>query len=328
MSALYRQWLILKILPTQTKISTNGIRDRLINSYGVSTTLRTVQRDLNALVDDYKFPLICDEEKEAGWSWSKDTPAFGITNLDPVTALTFKLAEEYLKRMLPRGAVTALEPYFKAANDRIKSTSESSLLRWPDKIRVVSRNLPVIYPQVSDDILDKVYTAVLEERRFGARYRTSGGKIKEFDVNPLGMAFVEGLTYLVATLNKHEKPASLFLHRILDVKPTDVPVTIPEGFDLDKFTSSELSFPIGDSIELKAVFSRKPDFERLRETPISEDQKITEKDGGWLLQATVSDSYQLRWWLKGFGDRVEVMGPSSLRQEFVELAKKLASTYI
>lgn len=327
MSALYRQWLILKILPTRTKISTNGILDRLVNSHGVSTTLRTVQRDLNALVDDYKFPLICDGEKEAGWNWSKDAPAFGITNMDPVTVLTFKLAEEYLKRMFPRGAVAALEPYFKAANDRIKLTSESNLSRWPDKIRVVSKNLPVIYPQISDDILDEVYTAVLEERRFGVRYRTSGGKCKEYDVNPLGMAFVEGLTYLVATLNKHEDPILLLLHRMLDVTPTDVPVTIPEGFDLDEYTSSELSFPIGDDIKLNALFSKKSDFERLRETPISEDQKITEQDGGWLLQATVSDSYQLRWWLKGYGDRVEVIGPQRLRQEFAEQAGKLANMY-
>jgi predicted DNA-binding transcriptional regulator YafY len=328
MSAIYRQWLILKILPTRTKISTNGILDCLINSYGVSTTLRTVQRDLNALVDDYKFPLICDGEKEAGWRWSKDAPAFGITNMDPVTVLTFKLTEEYLKRMFPRGAVTALEPYFKAANDRIKLKSESSLSRWPDKIRVVSRNLPVNYPQVSDDILDKVYTAVLEERRFGVKYRTSGGKHKEYDVNPLGMAFVEGLTYLVATLNQHDDPILLLLHRMLDVTPTDAPVTIPDGFDLDEYIYSELSFPIGDDFRLEALFSKKSDVERLRETPISEDQKTTEKDGGWFLQATVMDSHQLRWWLKGYGDRVEVVGPQSLRQEFAEIAKKLASMYV
>lgn len=328
MSALYRQWLILKILPTRTKISTNGIRDRLVNSYGVSTTLRTVQRDLNALVDDYKFPLICDGEKEAGWSWSKDAPAFGIANMDPATVLTFKLAEEYLIRMFPRGAVTALEPYFKTANDRIKQSSESSLSRWPDKIRVVSRNLPVRFPQVSEDIMDKVYAAVLEERRFVAKYRTSGGKFKEHDVNPLGMAFVEGLTYLVATLNKHEEPVLLLLHRILEVKPTDVPITVPEGFDLDGYISSELSFPVGDNIKLETLFSKKSDIERLKETPISDDQKITEKDGGWLLQATVMDSHQVRWWLKGYGERVQVVGPQSLRQEFVDLAKKFASLYL
>lgn len=322
---LYRQWLILQMLPTRTRISTNHILDRLVNAHGISTTLRTVQRDLNDLEDN--FPLICDGEKEAGWSWSKDAPAFGIANMDPATVLTFKLAEQHLERLFPRGTLAALEPYFKAANDKIKKTSESTLSQWPDKIRVVSRNMPAKHPQISDDILDKVYTAVLDERRFNATYRTVGGKIKEFDVNPLGMAFVDGLTYLVATLNEHDDPLLLLLHRMLDVKPTNVPVTVPEGFNLAEYTNTELSFPIGTDIKLQAFFSKKSDIERLREAPLSDDQKIAERNGGWSLQATVSDSHQLRWWLRGYGDRVEVVGPEKLRQEFVDMALGLVKRY-
>lgn len=322
---LYRQWLILQMLPTRTKYSTNQILDRLVNGHGISTTLRTVQRDLNDLEDN--FPIICDGEKEAGWSWSKDAPAFGIANLDPATVLTFKLAEQHLERLYPRGTLSALEPYFKAANDKITKTSESALSHWPDKIRVVSRNIPVKSPQIADEILDKVYSAVLDELRFNATYRTIDGKIKEYDVNPLGMAFVEGVTYLVATLNKHNDPILLLLHRMLDVNLTDVPVTIPEGFNLDEYTNSELCFPVGEDLKLKVFFSEKSDVERLREAKLSEDQKITEKDGGWLLQATVSDSYQLRWWLRGYADRIEVVEPKDLRQEFVEIALGLAKRY-
>lgn len=322
---LYRQWLILQMLPTRTRLSTNNILDRLVNGHGISTTLRTVQRDLNDLEDN--FPIICDGEKEAGWSWSKDAPAFGIANLDPATVLTFKLAEQHLERLYPRGTLTALEPYFKASNDKIKMTSESTLSNWPNKIRVVSRNLAVKHPHISDDILDKVYSAVLDEHRFNATYRNIQGAVKEYDVNPLGMAFVEGVTYLVATLNNHCNPVTLPLHRILDVKPTTIPATIPDGFDLDECISTELTFPIGDDIKLKILLSEKADIERLREAPLSDDQKITEKGGRWLLQATVSDSYQLRWWLRGYGDRVEVMGPKSLRQEFVEMALGMANLY-
>jgi len=206
---LYRQWLILQKLSSHKRISTNDILSHLVNAHGISTTLRTVQRDLNDLEDI--FPIICDGEKQAGWSWSKDAPAFGIANFDPATVLTFKLAEQHLSRLYPRGTLSALEPYFKAANDRIKKSTDSSLSRWPDKIRVVSRNLKVNHPQVSDEILDKVYSSVLNENRFDATYRTIAGKIKEFDVNPLGMAFVEGQTYLIATLNEHDDPLLLVL---------------------------------------------------------------------------------------------------------------------
>lgn len=326
MSAIYRQWLILKMFPQKGGISTTVLLDRLCNEFGIEVTLRTIQRDLLSL-EANNFPLDCDGNNPATWRWRKGAPVFDISNMDPVTALTFTLAEKHLERMFPRGAMSALEPYFKVANDRMKQTDESSLSHWPDKIRVVSRNLPMIYPQIAEEIRENVYKAVLEERRFGATYRTISGKVKEHDVNPLGMAFVEGLTYLIATLNKHEDPVLLPLHRMMEVRPSDVPVKIPAGFDLDAYINEELKFPVGDDIKLQALFSNKGDVERLREAPVSEDQTITEKDGGWLLQATVGNSYQLRWWLRGYGDRVEIAAPEELRQEFVEMISKMSQLY-
>ena len=326
MSALYRQWLILKLFPPKAIISTTTLRDRLATEFGIEVSLRTIQRDLLSL-ETNEFPLHCDGNNPAGWRWRKDAPAFGIANMDPVTALTFTLAQKHLERMFPRGAMAVLEPYFNAANERMRQTTESSLSHWPDKVRVVSRNLPMLYPEIPENIRDTVYTAVLEERRFDATYRTLGGTVKDYDVNPLGMAFVEGLTYLIATLNKYEDPILLLLHRMVEVKATDVPVTIPEGFNLDAYIDEELKFPIGDDIKLKALFSDKADVERLRETPISDDQKITESGVAWLFQGTVGNSYQLRWWLRGYGERVKVKGPINLRKEFEELAANMAALY-
>jgi predicted DNA-binding transcriptional regulator YafY len=326
MSALYRQWLILKMFPPERIISTTTLRDRLATEFGIEVSLRTIQRDLLSL-EENEFPLKCDGNNPAGWSWRKDAPAFGISNMDPVTALTFTLAEKHLERLFPRGAMSVLDPYFRAAKERMKQTSESTLSHWPDKVRVVSRNLPMLYPQIAEDIRDKIYSAVLEEKRFIATYQTIGGKIKEYDVNPLGMAFMEGLTYLIATLNTHEDPMLLLLHRMKVVKLTDVPVTIPKDFDLNKYIDEELKFPVGVDIKLKALFSDETDILRLKESPLSEDQIITEKNGSWLLQATVGNSYQLRWWLRGYGERVEVKAPIKLRQEFAEMICKMSNTY-
>jgi predicted DNA-binding transcriptional regulator YafY len=46
-----------------------------------------------------------------------------------------------------------------------------------------------------------------------------------------------------------------------------------------------------------------------------------------LLTATVLNSLELKWWLQAFGDNVEVLAPSSLRQKFVELSKGLSEIY-
>lgn len=327
MDTLYRHWMILRMIPRRTRISTTEIRERLKSGYGIETTLRTIQRDLITL-EASVFPLECDSNRPAGWSWAKDAPAFDIPNMDPVTALTFKLAEKHIGRMMPQGVFNALKPYIKAADERLKLTKESTLSRWPDKVRVVSRNLPMIAPAVAEDVSDAVYSALLEERRFTVEYRTVNGRNKSYEVNPLGMAFVDGLTYLIASLNEHEEPVLLLLHRILKVVLLDKSVTVPVNFDLDTYIARELTFPVGGKIRLVALFTNKGDIQRLEEAPVSADQNvIILDDGNFELTATVEDTLQLHWWLRGFGARVEVIAPDGLRKEFAEMVRELAERY-
>jgi len=41
----------------------------------------------------------------------------------------------------------------------------------------------------------------------------------------------------------------------------------------------------------------------------------------------VRDDVQLRWWLKGFGEKVEIVEPAHLRNEFATMASKMAEKY-
>jgi predicted DNA-binding transcriptional regulator YafY len=51
------------------------------------------------------------------------------------------------------------------------------------------------------------------------------------------------------------------------------------------------------------------------------------EDGALHLQAKVVNTEQLRWWLLGFGDKVEVIKPKTLRQELAQIAASLHATY-
>jgi len=62
---------------------------------------------------------------------------------------------------------------------------------------------------------------------------------------------------------------------------------------------------------------------------VSEDQTIEPQDDGReKLSATVKDSLELRWWLLGYADGVEVQEPEALRDEFVEIAKGFRAVYL
>ena len=325
---LTRLLIVLRMVPRRGRISTTDILSRLKSEYDIEIDLRTVQRDLVDLSRSY--PLVNDEKRPAGWSWSKDAQSFDLPIMDPLAALTFRLVRDSMTPMLPRAALAALDGYFRTADDRLKKLPDPRLSHWPNKVRVVSRSLTLEAPEVDEAVLDSLYEALQREIFFELEYRTRTGKGKKYIANPLGLVFVDNLIYLVATLNDHDDPVQLLAHRMKSIKLLpDKPVIVPKGFKLQGYIDSgEFGYPLGGTIQLKALFD-KGAVPYLYETKLAPDQKLTERpEGKVLLEATVCDDVQLRWWLKGFGDRVEVIEPIALRNEFVELTTKMAEKYL
>ncbi|MEI6207022.1 MAG: WYL domain-containing protein [Desulfuromonadales bacterium] len=323
-----RLLIVLRMVPRRGRIATTEILSRLESEYDIEIDLRTVQRDLVSLSKIY--PLVCDDKRPAGWSWSKDAMSLDLPIMDPLAALTFRLVRDSMIRMLPRAVLTTLNGYFRTADERLKKLPDQRLSHWPDKVRVVSRSLSFEPPDVDEEILDSLYEALQLEVCFEVDYRTRSGKIKKYLVNPLGLVFVDNLIYLVATLNDHEDPIQLLAHRMKSMKLLpDKPVTISDGFKLQGYIDSgEFGYPLGGMIKLKALFD-KGAAPYLYETKLAPDQKLIEKpEGKVLLEASVRDNLQLRWWLKGFGERVEVIEPVDLRNEFIILATKMAEKYL
>ena len=96
-------------------------------------------------------------------------------------------------------------------------------------------------------------------------------------------------------------------------------VIVPEGFDLDRELAQGLA-GFGDRGEpLSIEIDCAPGLANvLAETPLSADQVMARRDNGSArITATVSDAWQLRWWLLSQGEAVEVCGPEGLREEII-----------
>ena len=80
-------------------------------------------------------------------------------------------------------------------------------------------------------------------------------------------------------------------------------------------------------IKLEAYFSG-PIGTYLAESPISEDQTLVDEEDGYVcLRATVPDTFELRQWLKSFGDEVIVTKPATLLREFRVMAETMSNCY-
>ena len=320
---------MLVLIPIYPKmLSTKAIRTKLLamnTDYDVS--VRTIQRDLEKL--SAVFPLTDEPRgREKYWCWSDSSAIRQIPAMSQTTALAFKLAAEHLKPLMPPSTHKLLTPYFDHAT---KILQQTKLGNWPAKIRIINRGPELIVPTIKPGVQEVVYEALLEGKQFEVNYKGKGrGAAKHQVLNPLGLVLRNGIIYLVATAWEYEDPLHYSLHRMNHPRLLDTYVKPLPDFDFARHVEEEgmFSYPVSEKkIKLRALFSPSAAL-HLTESKLSGDQKITDKkDGRVLVEATVADTAELRWWLLGFGSYVEVLWPKSLREEFAEVAEKMRDIY-
>jgi hypothetical protein len=66
----------------------------------------------------------------------------------------------------------------------------------------------------------------------------------------------------------------------------------------------------------------------LEEAPLGSDQVLEPiAKGTRRLRVTVRDSWELRWWLMGRADQIEVLAPAWLRHDISEALRKASAKY-
>ncbi len=78
----------------------------------------------------------------------------------------------------------------------------------------------------------------------------------------------------------------------------------PQEFDLKKY-DDDRRFGFGEGERIRLSFRiDKPYGFHLLESPLSRDQQVREMNDEYEITATVVDTEQLNWWLRGFGGAV------------------------
>ena len=325
-----RQISMLELIPRYpAKTFTNEIKDKLEN-LGYETTLRTIQRDLHEL--SRILPIVSDERSQPfGWSWEKDAQGYESPAMDPIQALTFSLAAQYLEPLMPKANFERMEGFFARAEKVLVGSEKTKLARWRKRVKVVSENMRFKDPKVNLDVRQKIYRAVYEGTQIKALYRKRGEKVAdERHIHPLGIVLKGSMHYLICMMDEDpNNPRYLPLQRFEKVELLNVEVKEPKGFDIDEFIhKNNLSYAYSNDLyTFEAVFDKTMAF-HLLETPLNSSQKVTEMgDDKLLIKARVPDTLQFEQWLMSFGSDVEVLKPKKLRNKFISLTKKMRSMY-
>ena len=290
-------------------------------------TTRSIQRSLERLSS--VFPIVAETRGRANhWYWIDKHALMQIPGMSASTAFALRLAAEYLRPIMPGSALRQLDAYFKHAAEILDGTA---LGRWIDKVAIIGHGPVLQPPEIRDDVREAVYAALMENRQLEVDYRSrSQPKFRRMVVNPLGLVVREGLAYLTATTWGYEDVRHYVLHRMRRVELLDAPAKSPSGFRLSRHIRDDFrfSYPVSTGkLRLRLLFDAGAAL-HLTESRLAADQRVTATDDGHtMIEATVPDTADLRWWLLSFGSAVEVLEPGTLREEFRHQARAMGQIY-
>ena len=324
-----RTLAMLQAIPLHPRSkSTRQIREELhALDPDFDVTVRSIQRNLEKL--SATFPIAADTHGRANhWYWVDRTALTQLPAMSPATALVMRMAGEHLTSVLPPAVLRQLGAYFRHAE---KVLGDLPLGRWRDRAMIIPRGPILKPPSIAGGVQEGAYDALLESRQLAVTYRNRWERrAKKLTLNPLGVVVRDGVVYLVATAAGYDDVRHYALHRMRKATVLNRPATTPKGFRLAEHVEEDqrFSYPVGrEKLALRALFESSVGV-HLTESRLSDDHRATPQDDGRLLvEATVSDTADLRWWLRSFGADVEVIGPASLREEFAAMAKRSAAMY-
>lgn len=332
-NTLNRQWHLLQLLDSNDWRKSSDLLERLRNiDSSFDVTLRTIQRDLNNLA------LVFEIESEPGtannnlWRWKKNAK-LELNQISEAEAMMLLMVDDYLKPLLPSMFLNALKPQMDHARRKLKFVGRSAGAgRIRDKTRIVHPTLNMLPPKISQITMEQLKNSLIKNIQLKIKYQSlNTGEEKSYRVHPLGLVLRGPSTYLVATANDHQNPILFAVHRIKTAEYLTEQVSTPIGFDLDDYINKgALNFgdATGTTLPLKLRIAPKSRLANiLAESPLSKDQKLSEKNGCTYVEASVPDTWQLKWWLMQHANEVAVEKPASLKKEIIKRLKEALKQY-
>jgi predicted DNA-binding transcriptional regulator YafY len=301
-------------------------------------------KKLRYVPDHSNGPITEDEDdpnkyevknRPRNWYVSKSSAALELAHMDPSSALVFKLAERYLRELLPDLVFQNVEHYFNRAEKVLARAYESQ--RWLRSVGMVSKSFPLQRPVVLEEVVECVYTAIKKGRqlRVKSRTRLSPDEPREYIINPLAIVYRDPSIYLVWTSAEGVPLIKEFvLHRLTEAEVLDSPSAIPGDFTLEGFIEEKMGFRYfvdqntHPYIDLEIQVDEELRF-KLSETPLDKSQIIEgQNDMGWSrVTARVAFTHQLMEWIRQQGYNVKVIGPVVLRDRIVDQVRRMSDNY-
>ena len=285
-----------------------------------------MERDLNEL--SCLFPLETSVgSPPIGWRWREDAVQ-DLPGLDLIEALSLSLVGDLLSQTLPPSLHQSVSGRINEAKRKLQALPSTTVAGWSQLARYLPPGMPLLAPEVSPEILDCVEECLVNQQQLVAQYQSADcDSPQEFRLHPVALISHGATPYLLASFGPDKELWQYPLHRFHSAENAQTPSWRPKGFDLDHYiTSGQATFGKTKKIRLEARIEKSL-ANILRETPLSEDQSITDRKDYFLLRATVQYSWELVFYILSQGSRITITKPKALKSEIVSGLQAALSNY-
>lgn len=301
---------LLRRIPRVRKITALELQQQLEEA-GFSRSIRTIQRLLEQLSDQFEIERD-DRSKPYGYRWKERSKGLSLPILSKQESLLLSLAYQQLHHLLPANILKSMEGLFAQADYNLGQGNKRPEKEWLKKVLIVSTRQPLLPPVIAENVFETVSNALFTNHWLVIDYTNAKNEQRERKVMPLGLAQQGERFYLVCRFDGYDNERSLALHRIKTARMSTLTFIPPPEFDLQNY-DNEGRFGFGDGTRIKLTFTiTHASGRHLLESKLAADQTVIELPEHYQISATVVDTTQLDWWLRGFGEAVSEVSKTSL----------------
>ena len=285
-----------------------------------SVSERTVYRDLEAIESELGVP-VWEEGSKRGIAEGYTLPPIPFTLPEALNIfLSARLMQNYSRRYNPHMAST-----FMKLNSVVPSPLREQIQKTIDWLNKQPRNDKQVV------ILGKLAEAWVSQHQVRIRYKALAEEepteriIEPYFIEPAAPGHS---SYVIAYCHRVGAVRTFKVERMEDIQILDDTYTIPPDFDAIDYLSSSWGIVVDGEVEtIRLKFS--PQIARIIAETVWHPSQVLEpqSDGALTMTLKVTNTIDLRAWILGWGEEVEVLEPMKLRKSIVKTAKALLGVY-
>jgi len=179
-----------------------------------------------------------------------------------------------------------------------------------------------------DKIFEQLEDAILKKQVVNMSYYLPHEKrAVAIELNPYHLIYNDYTWYVLGKSSFHKGIRAFGLNRIKELSKLDKGFVEDEKFDINEYLGRAWSLiPEGRLYHVKLRFL--PEVaHNVTEVKWHRTQEVTfEDDGSATVQFRVDGLNEITRWILGYGDKVRVLAPPTLRQRIVQIAQKMVRT--